>query len=155
MGSLVGVWVGTLGSRVQVQLLGRSGRAASSPLLAAMQASPAGVIMERCDVARTEEAAAVLRHGTLPLAGIVHAGGVLADAKIPDQTAGGLRSVFAPKVRTCPETGTHSSEACQREGTSPVPIHRGSCLSVSADLERRDRSWNGSQLPDTSFYKNI
>lgn len=115
----MGVWVGALGRNVRVHLLGRSGRASSSPLLAAMQASPAGVTMERCDVARVEEAASVLRHGALPLAGIVHASGVLADAKIPDQTAGGLRSVFAPKVRTCPETGMHSSETCQKGGPLP------------------------------------
>lgn len=95
----MGAWLAAQGNRLQMQLLGRSGRAAASPLMAELQRGAACVTLARCDVARAEEAAAVLLQEGPPLTGVVHAGGVLADAMIPKQTADAVRSVFAPKVR--------------------------------------------------------
>lgn len=112
VGSLVGAWLVAQGGRLQVQLLGRSGRAAASPLMADVQRGAAYVTMARCDVACAEEAAAVLLQEGPLLTGVVHAGGVLADAMIPNQTAAAVRSVFAPKVclqKGCPSTIHHES----------------------------------------------
>ena len=110
VGSLVGSWLAAAGgSGIQITLLGRSGRVTPSPLVAALYQSHSAVTMARCDVSVAEEAAAAATGSSgssdageagswKPLSGIVHAGGVLADGMIPNQTAASIRTVFAPKV---------------------------------------------------------
>ena len=45
------------------------------------------------------------------LAGVLHAGGVLQDALVPNQTAGGMRAVFAPKVNGTENIGRYACHA--------------------------------------------
>lgn len=102
IGTLLGAWL-VQHAGVQPALLGRSGRftaAQPSPhLQRQLLQSEALVVAGRCDVAAAEEAAAVLANsGSAQPAAIVHAGGVLQDAALPNQTAAGLRAVCAPKV---------------------------------------------------------
>lgn len=56
--------------------------------------------IHRCDVGAAEESAAAagFAAGGGASIGLVHAAGVLADATLANQTAGHVRSVFAPKV---------------------------------------------------------
>jgi acyl carrier protein len=79
-------------------LLGRSGRASS----VSSDALHGGALVTaaRCDVAHTEDAsfASACSVGGGCIGSVIHAGGVLHDATIPNQTAGKLSSVFAPKV---------------------------------------------------------
>lgn len=110
VGSLVGAWLSVNATvysagdpaaatgAPDIVLLGRSGRCGVSPLVATLQQSAVPVTMARCDVSCAAEAAEVAAGSGKPLAGIIHAGGVLADGMIPNQTASGIRSVFAPKV---------------------------------------------------------
>lgn len=86
LGALSGSWLAGAGAR-RVQLLGRTGRA-STASLAAGGSEPAVVTLLMCDAAAAADAAAVLG-GAVPLAGVLHAGGVLADATLPNQTLPG------------------------------------------------------------------
>lgn len=52
----------------------------------------------RCDVAVTADTTATLSTLSAPLTGLLHAGGILADAPLQQQTAAGIRCVHAPKV---------------------------------------------------------
>lgn len=102
IGTLLGAWL-VQQAGVQPALLGRSGRfAAAQPaprLQQQLLQSEALVVAGRCDVAAAEEAAAVLANScSCQPAAIVHAGGVLQDAALTNQTAAGLRAVCAPKV---------------------------------------------------------
>ena len=112
LGGLVGLWLSQRGlegpgSSARLLLVGRSGRhEGRSPLLSlvARGASGALVTFGRCDAACASEAAAALvpseasggRSGRL--ASLMHAGGVLQDATLVNQTASGARAVMAPKV---------------------------------------------------------
>ncbi len=86
LGALSASWLTAAGAR-RVQLLGRTGRA-SSASLAAEGSEPAVVTLLMCDAAAAADAGAVLG-GAAPLAGVLHAGGVLADATLPIQTLSG------------------------------------------------------------------
>ena len=93
-------------------LLGRSGRsmdsrrssggdtAGAAALTTAGASSPCLVRLVRCDVAASEEAAAAVAAAARQHAvgSLLHAGGVLADALLLNQTAASLRAVAAPKV---------------------------------------------------------
>ncbi|KAL4451846.1 hypothetical protein ABPG75_007508, partial [Micractinium tetrahymenae] len=103
IGSLVGAWL----ARQQVShvlLLGRSGRPGSDSgaamELAAGLGSAAAFHLLRCDAASAEEVADVAAAATCGrrLQGVVHSGGVLADAALPNQTLRGIRAAFAPKA---------------------------------------------------------
>jgi KR domain len=112
VGSLAAAWLAAMagsegpeellhaGSTSEIVLLGRSGRTGASPLMATLQRSAVAVTMARCDVCCAAEAAQLAAGSGQPLAGIIHAGGVLADAMIPSQTVAGIRRVYAPKVGT-------------------------------------------------------
>ena len=56
------------------------------------------VIAARCDAARAEDAAFAASTAGRRVGSFLHAGGVLRDATIPNQTAGGIARVVAPKV---------------------------------------------------------
>lgn len=112
VGSLAAAWLAAMagtedageqlhaGGTSEIVLLGRSGRTGASPLMATLQRSRVAVNMARCDVCCAAEAAELAAGSSQPLAGIIHAGGVLADAMIPSQTVSGISSVYAPKVGT-------------------------------------------------------
>lgn len=95
IGALLGAWLQQTGN--SVVLLGRSGLFSSDHPEVLMSDSP--VSMVRCDITSREEAAGFLGPcGNHPLAGIMHAGGVLVDSILLKQTAASLRQVFAPKL---------------------------------------------------------
>ena len=112
LGGLVGLWLSQRGSvgpgsSARLILVGRSGRhEGSSPLLSLLARGESGALVTfgRCDAGSASEAAAVLlpseslggRSGRL--ASLMHAGGVLQDATLANQTASGARAVVAPKV---------------------------------------------------------
>lgn len=86
LGALSASWVTAAGTR-HVQLLGRTGRS-SAASLAAEGSEPAAVTLQMCDAATASDAAAVLGCAS-PLAGVLHAGGLLSDATLPNQTLAG------------------------------------------------------------------
>ena len=112
LGGLVGLWLSQRGSvgpgsSARLILVGRSGRhEGRSPLLSLVARGASGslVTFGRCDAGGASEAAAALappealggRSGRL--ASLMHAGGVLQDATLANQTASGARAVVAPKV---------------------------------------------------------
>lgn len=100
LGTLCASWLAAAGA-ANVVLLGRTSVATSTALPA--EASVAGggagqVCILKCDVAAAADAAAAMVAGGLPLAAVLHAGGVLRDATLPNQILSGLRAVLAPKA---------------------------------------------------------
>nr|ATG32075.1 polyketide synthase [Nannocystis pusilla] len=96
-------WLVQAGARHLV-LVGRSGVTSDAQVaaIAGLAGAGAQVVVERADIAEPAELARVLRSVQLqgpPLAGIVHAAGVLHDGLVVDQDRERLRSVFGPKVR--------------------------------------------------------
>ena len=92
-------------SSARLQLLGRTGRLGSASeagtLLGSLAHDSSAVIsLSSCDASQAEDAAGALASATAQqqLAGLLHAGGVLADAVLPNLTAGAIKRVFAPKV---------------------------------------------------------
>ena len=120
---LIAGGLGTLGSQfaewlaaqevTRMYLLGRSGRWAEQHPLLLHPESPlfsAAVTLTACDAGSTEDSSALFRAAgdgpagfagrqpQQPLAGMVQAGGVLADGVLSAQTLRSLRTVVAPKV---------------------------------------------------------
>ncbi|NBI44329.1 type I polyketide synthase [Burkholderia sp. ISTR5] len=84
----------------RIVVLGRSLPAEPPAWLAALQARRAVVELLACDLSDAAQVAGVpgaLEH-ELPLRGVVHAAGVLDDARLVDQDAARLRRVAAPKL---------------------------------------------------------
>ena len=115
--------MGTLGTQVaswlarhrHLHLLGRTGRAAESAAsqgLALLQpgsaAFAAAVTLAMCDTSCAEDAASS-GSSRRPLAGIIYAGGVLADGVLSSQTLGGLRTAFASKAQAAAQLGNAHS----------------------------------------------
>ncbi len=96
IGLLSGLWAAEQHTGLQVHLLGRSGHAlaVALPVLARMSC----VTVTRCDVGSPEEAAQLARRAGPPLRQIWHAGGLLQDATLPNQSLASLRAVAAPKL---------------------------------------------------------
>ena len=98
VGGLVARWLISQGA-CQVLILGRSGRAGSLGSIVHEDRQHKYVLtVASCDVGAAEDSfsfASDLRGSEVWL---MHAGGVLADASIGNQTASGLRKVFQPKV---------------------------------------------------------
>ncbi|MDC0721162.1 type I polyketide synthase [Nannocystis bainbridge] len=96
-------WLVQAGARHLV-LVGRSGVGSDAQVeaIAGLAAAGAQVVVERADIAEPAELARVLASMRLhmpPLAGVVHAAGVLHDGLVVDQDRERLQAVFAPKVR--------------------------------------------------------
>ena len=96
---MVGEWL--LRSRLRrLTLLGRTGlltREAHRQLVAASYTAALNVL--KADAGSAADAASVLNATAVgPFVGIMHAGGVLADATVARQSAAGIRAVFAPKA---------------------------------------------------------
>ena len=97
LGSLIGRWL--LQHRENhVVLLGRRGTGSAGNLGSACGA----VSICSCGVSSVDDVNALLYHGDAksqpPLAGLMHAGGALADASLQNQTAPAMRLAFAPKA---------------------------------------------------------
>ena len=95
LGQLMSAWLASSGAH-HIELLGRSGRGADS--LSSCDGYQCQVTSLSCDMARAEDLDALITHSEQPVACMLHAGGVLSDAMLPNQTLSGLRSVLAPKV---------------------------------------------------------
>ena len=105
IGSLVCQWILKQGEPRSVTLLSRTGRASperTQAILTSPEAQAGAMIsIAMCDIAFSEDSrhcfSSHLSH-MAPITAIIHAGGVLADATVSNQTAAGIRAVFAPKV---------------------------------------------------------
>ncbi len=106
LGSLVASWLATQGAQ-HILLACRTGAIPSGSSLFDMfdPRSPlhaTAVTAVRCDAAVAGEAAAAVRgllaSRGIPLACVMHAGGVLADAALANQTLRGAQAVAAPKL---------------------------------------------------------
>jgi acyl carrier protein len=81
-----------------LSLVSRSGEFSSNAFAAlAAPAFNAMVALSKCDASFQEDVGGVLTGNSRMLTGLLHAGGVLADATVANQTAGGIAAVFAPK----------------------------------------------------------
>jgi NADPH:quinone reductase-like Zn-dependent oxidoreductase len=101
LGSLVCGWLVEQG-QVRVQLLGRTGRASSSSPSGRVSVWSGLVETVRADASLLSECSSCL-HGGLssscgPVWGVMHAGGVLLDRTVWNQTVSTVRGVFGPKV---------------------------------------------------------
>ncbi len=105
IGSLVSQWILKEGKPRSVKLLSRTGRASPERTIAILGCPEARagamISIAMCDVSISEDS----RHcfdceynQNVPITAIIHAGGVLSDATVGNQTPSGMRAVFAPKV---------------------------------------------------------
>ena len=105
IGSLVSQWILKEGKPRSVKLLSRTGRASPErtfAILGCPEARAGAMIsIAMCDVSISEDS----RHcfdseynQSVPVTAIIHAGGVLSDAIVGNQTPAGMRAVFAPKM---------------------------------------------------------
>ena len=100
LGALSASWLGLRGAS-GVQLLGRAGHSRRPEQDVPAQLKGAGFVTRaaRCDMSCLEEVAfAVGGPGLGAERGLLHAGGLLRDAPVGLQTAGGFRAVLGPKV---------------------------------------------------------
>ncbi|GAB4814934.1 hypothetical protein N2152v2_001980 [Parachlorella kessleri] len=96
LGLLVAVWLGQQPG-LQVHLTGRNVHGMAAPLALLMLQ---GSVMATVADSSVHEDTEYLAHGSpAMLTGIIHAGGVLRDAVLANQTAAGLRAVVAPKMQ--------------------------------------------------------
>ncbi len=98
LGSVVGTWM--LQQRVRrVVLVSRSGAMTqgAAELISTTAGFSACVCISSCDASSAEDVSALLRGVQPHLAGVVHSGGVLADATIAKQSLSSMRAVLAPK----------------------------------------------------------
>ena len=98
LGTLVSQWL--LQQRLRhLALVSRSGAFtadSAASLLAPHQ--NAAVTLSKADVGFVADVDAMLACAVPAVAGVMHAGGVLADATVANQTLAGIRAVFAPKA---------------------------------------------------------
>ncbi len=108
LGLLIAQWLVQQGVQ-HILLLGRSARTsyAASQQLRQVWQGPAQATMAACDAGCAEDMAAVLAPASRsvhlpPLSAVLHAGGVLADATLRNQSLAGLRKVMGAKVAGLP-----------------------------------------------------
>jgi acyl carrier protein len=109
LGSLTAAWLAT-NTKLHVHATGRTGRFGSSssggsPLSLLMSGRFTGLVSLTSADAACAEDAALLTSGA-EIVGLMHASGVLADATLRNQTLGGIRTVFAPKVSALQQLGS-------------------------------------------------
>ena len=151
LGQLMAGWMASSGAH-SVQLLGRSGRAVSSHALPSD--SLCHVTCLSCDMASAEDLDALISHSDHPVACMLHAGGVLSDAMLANQTLSGLRSVLAPKVaglnRWTASTRLHPS-ACHVLFSSVASLlgspGQANYSSANAALDSASTALSSSGLP--------
>ena len=132
IGSLVCNWILEHAKPRSVELLSRTGRASSDRLqtiLGSEQAQAGAMVsITMCDVSFREDSASCFgntsstnstysssssgfRRSYTPCSAVIHAGGVVADATVGNQTPGSMRAVFAPKVIAA----QHMQQALQQQ----------------------------------------
>lgn len=92
---LLGAWLGQYFD-VDTVLMSRSGYNMKSGGYPLAQSNSASAV--RCDVSAAEEVASVINPEAAKVAWRIHAGGILRDRQLLQQTVSSLRSVFAPKI---------------------------------------------------------
>eukprot|EP00873_Tetraselmis_striata_P016307 jgi/Tetstr1/436571/TSEL_025368.t1 len=99
IGSLVARWLLQQHRQQHVVLLGRSGRMAQGGGWTEDGKLGQGLVdLYGCDLGNKEELRSTMQGALQGGVDVMHAGGVLADATIANQTAAGVRKVFGPKV---------------------------------------------------------
>ena len=81
-----------------VLLLGRNGCLRSDAPQELLEKVDGCLMVRMCDAAMHSDTTAASASQALPLVGLLHAGGVLQDAALQQQTAAGIRAVHAPKT---------------------------------------------------------
>jgi hypothetical protein len=100
LGSLVGFWLAKNGT-AHLKLLGRSGRTAGGQLPLLNYGEISSLSFTRADATSCEEMHHALEANERdcpPTTGLIHAGGMLSDGTVLNQTNSNIRQVFAPKV---------------------------------------------------------
>jgi len=109
LGLLIAQWLAQQGVQ-HILLLARSARttSAASQHLSQLWQGQAQAVVTACDAGCTEDVTAALappshiHHTPPPLSAVLHAGGVLADATLRNQSLAGLRKVMGAKVSGLP-----------------------------------------------------
>ena len=100
LGALVAAWL-AFAQAPQLQLVGRTGRAGGGSFLGRLLATcTSAVELGMADAGCSEDSTAAFGAAAsrLPLAAVVHSGGVLADGTLAKQHPGRLRAALAPKT---------------------------------------------------------
>jgi acyl carrier protein len=101
LGALVSEWLAAR-QAADVVLLGRSGRGVAPLLGPSSAASGSLTTAAMCDAGTAEDLAALLAapgwSSAKPVAGVMHAGGVLVDGVLSSQTIASIKAVFGPKI---------------------------------------------------------
>ena len=133
LGALAGSWLALQGSDLRaphVWLIGRSARPTQG-LPAHLLASSCAVSANSCDLGARSEVSALLQTLALAtprapaLSRLLHAGGALEDAALPDQALGSLRRVAAPKL---------AGAACLGAATAAMPLAAAALFSSTSAL---------------------
>lgn len=125
LGSLVGSWLAQDPVQgVKVTLLGRTGKLEKLPEAVLSTFQQAYVTAQKADISASEEAERALQPPG-EITAIVHAGGLLADALLGNQSAAGVRSVFASKA---------AFALTLQSGLSARPVHSTMLFSSVAAL---------------------
>ena len=104
LGSLMAAWAAEARLSLHLQLVGRSGKLIGplpllDQLLQSTAAETPAVTLLASDMACKEDSLAVTAGAAgAPLAGILHSGGVLADATLPNQSPKTIRAAFSAKL---------------------------------------------------------
>ena len=130
LGLLCGAWL-LQHQAARVVLLGRSGRLAAPASPHLMAAGVGSLCLAACDAAVAADCGAALGHAAV--AGLLHAGGILADAHLQRQTPQRISAVHAPKV-----AGWRQLTAA----TAAVPLHRALLFSSIAAVTGPSGSTN-------------
>jgi len=102
LGTLMTSWLVRSVGHSSITVLGRSGRSKQLDA-ASIQDGEAVIRVVRCDVSASDEMRdAAGNRGGPQTASVLHAGGVLADATVINQTAGSFASAIAPKAGLTP-----------------------------------------------------
>jgi len=163
LGLLIAQWLAQLGVQ-HILLLARSARttSAASQHLCQLWQGQAQAMVSACDAGCAEDVSATLapsaHHQHLPpLCSVLHAGGVLADATLRNQTLSGLRKVMGAKVSGLP----HLLGAAQLQpGAHHVLFSSVASLlgspgqanysAANAALDAAASSWQHTGLPTVS-----
>ena len=163
LGMLIAQWLAQLGVQ-HILLLARSARttSAASQHLCQLWQGQAQAMVSACDAGCAEDVSATLapsaHHQHLPpLCAVLHAGGVLADATLRNQTLSGLRKVMGAKVSGLP----HLLGAAQLQpGAHHVLFSSVASLlgspgqanysAANAALDAAASSWQHTGLPTVS-----
>jgi hypothetical protein len=103
-------------------LVGRSGRVSS--LERTFFTSQANIVMVRGDVSNRDEALASVSTSLVHVSQIFHAGGILQDAMLPNQTARSTGVVMAPKSAAISRIDGITCCNCVRESVLSPRLHR-------------------------------